>query len=73
MLLTGQFGKGRELGMIELRMFLVEVLQRFDLQWAHGPPAQPRVDMYWIIEQHGLVVRFKERQSDTKSPVERQV
>ena len=50
--------------MLELRMFLITVLQEFDIVWAFVQP-KPRIDMYWIIEHYGLDVRFKERASDS--------
>ncbi|KAL8788070.1 MAG: hypothetical protein Q9195_007484 [Heterodermia aff. obscurata] len=59
------FGKGnrlcvgRELGMLELRMFVVEVLAVFDAEW---PAEKQPVDikMYWIMEMFNMNVLFKE-------------
>lgn len=44
--------------MLELRVFIVEVLRKFDIEWASKNP-QVDVKKYWIIELLGLDVRFK--------------
>ncbi|KAL9619347.1 MAG: hypothetical protein Q9160_006027 [Pyrenula sp. 1 TL-2023] len=58
------FGKGnracvgRELGMLEMRLFVIRVLRNFDVEWANANP-QPQVQMYWVMEQFGMDIRFK--------------
>jgi hypothetical protein len=44
--------------MLELRMFVIEVLKNFDIEWASEEP-RPEIKMYWIIEQFGLDIRFR--------------
>ena len=49
---------GRELGVLELCMFVVGVLKAFDVEWASKDP-QPEMKMYWLMEIYGLRIRFK--------------
>ena len=51
---------GKELGMFELRMFMVMVLRHFDVVWAKED-SRPWLKMFWLIEPMGLDVRFKAR------------
>ena len=51
---------GKELGMLELRMFMVMVLRHFDVVWAKEH-SRSWLKMYWLIEPMGLDVRFKAR------------
>lgn len=44
--------------MLELPIFIVEVLRKFDIEWA-SKNLQVDVKKYWIIELFGLDVRFK--------------
>ena len=49
--------------MLELRIFIVEVLRNFDVEWASDDP-QIEVKMYWIIEHFGVDIRFKKIEKD---------
>ena len=50
---------GRELGMLELRMFTVGVLRAFDIEWT-CEPSQVNIKMFWIMEMFNVEMRFKE-------------
>ena len=51
---------GKELGMFELRMFMVMVLRHFDIVRAEED-SRSWLKMYWLIEPMGLDVRFQPR------------
>ena len=46
--------------MLELGMFMVMVLRRFDLGWAKED-AGSWLRMYWLVEPKGMQVRFRAR------------
>ncbi|KAF2809791.1 cytochrome P450 [Mytilinidion resinicola] len=50
---------GRELAMIEMRTFLLKVLERFDISWAYKD-LRLRTANYWMMEYFDFFVQFKE-------------
>ncbi|KAL9121278.1 MAG: hypothetical protein Q9187_002163 [Circinaria calcarea] len=60
------FGKGarrctgQELAMLEMRIFIIQVLRRFDVEWASQKP-QWKLKVYWLVEHHNLSLKFKAR------------
>ena len=54
--------------MLELRMFMVMVLRRFDIAWAKED-TRPWLKMYWLVEPQGLEVVFRAR-SGMEQPLE---
>ncbi|KAI0478576.1 cytochrome P450 [Xylariaceae sp. FL0804] len=48
---------GRDLAMLQLRMFLAQVLKHFDVTFAH-PETPPTITMYWMLRHIGLDAVF---------------
>ena len=49
---------GRELGVLELRLFVIGILKAFDVEWASTDP-RPEMKMYWVMEIYDLRIKFK--------------
>lgn len=54
--------------MLELRMFIVMVLRRFDLAWAKEA-ARSWLKMYWLVEPKGMQVRFRAKSGIGECPL----
>lgn len=46
--------------MLEMQKFLISIFRAFDIEWA-SPEQDWKLKMYWLVEQHGFLVRFVPR------------
>lgn len=53
---------GRDLAMLQMEKFLMEILERFDVEWA-AKEKDWKVKNFWLPEHYGLLVRLRARET----------